>query len=263
MSTEGFLTSSQSDTTFIKPLGQSWKQVTYSVVDGLAVFEGCIILGTVTQARAVKEFFAHNPAAAQAGTELFGTAIIGQQFRWKNNTLPFEIDPALPNQQRVLDAIEHWKNNTPIKFVPRDKTNPAHIDFVFFRSGPGCASSVGRRGGRQDIILGSACSAGNCIHEIGHTVGLWHEQSRRDRDQFIDINFASIQQEAKHNFDQHIIDGMDLGDYDYELIMHYPKDAFTADGTDTIIPKKAGVEIGQRKKLSAGDIASVKKLITS
>ena len=44
--------------------------------------------------------------------------------------------------------------------------------------------------------------------------------------------------------------------------MHYPRDAFSANGEDTIIPKKAGVEIGQRKKLSAGDIASVKKLIT-
>ena len=61
---EGFLTSSLSDTTFIKPFGQSWKQVTYSAVDGLAVFEGCIILGTVTQAQAVKEVVAWHLAEA-------------------------------------------------------------------------------------------------------------------------------------------------------------------------------------------------------
>ena len=45
-------------------------------------------------------------------------------------------------------------------------------------------------------------------------------------------------------------------------IMHYPKDAFSADGQDTIVPKKAGVQIGQRIRLSPWAIASVKKLIS-
>ena len=76
------------------------------------------------------------------------------------------------------------------------------------------------------------------------------------------IKLDEILQNARHNFDQHIQDGIDLGAYDYESIMHYPRDAFSANGEDTVIPKKSGVEIGQRKKLSAGDIASVKKLIT-
>lgn len=258
---EGFLTSNSSDTTWIKPFGEEWKEVTYYAVDGLAVFEGCIILGTVAEMQAVKQFVEANPGIKTPGIEAFGTGIVGKQFRWKADTLPYEIDPALPNQQRVLDAIDHWKNNSPIKFVKRDSANPAHLDYVVFRPGNGCASSVGRRGGRQDVILGTACSAGNCIHEIGHTVGLWHEQSRKDRDQFITINWASIDPAAKHNFDQHIQDGFDIGAYDYESIMHYPRDAFSADGQDTIVPKQQGVQIGQRVKLSAGDIASVQKLI--
>jgi hypothetical protein len=262
MSSEGFLTSNSSGTTWVKPYGQGWKEVTYSVVDGLAVFEGCIILGTVTQAKAVKEFIDNNAGMRTANVEPFGTGIVGAQFRWKNNILPYEIDAGLPNQQRVLDAIKHWESNTPIRFVKRDTANNEHRDYVVFRPGNGCASSVGRRGGRQDIILGSVCSTGNCIHEIGHTVGLWHEQSRQDREQFITINWPSIIPEARHNFDQHIRDGMDLGSYDYESIMHYPRDAFSADGQDTITPKEAGVQIGQRIKLSAGDIASVQKLIS-
>jgi hypothetical protein len=257
---DGFLSSGTTDTTWIKPYGLEWKKVTYAAVDGLAVFEGCIILGTVTQAQAVKEFFASNPAAANKGVQPFGTGIIGAQFRWKNNLIPYTIDPNLPDQSRVTDAITHWQDRTPIRFVVRDGT---HQDYVVFGPGGGCASSVGRRGGRQDVILGGECSTGNCIHEIGHTVGLWHEQSRRDRDNFITINWASIQPDAKHNFDQHVQDGMDLGAYDYGSIMHYPKNAFTADGNDTIVPKTAGVQIGQRVKLSDGDIASVQKLITS
>jgi hypothetical protein len=262
MSTEGFLTSDSFDTTWIKPFDENWKEVTYAAVDGLAIFEGCVILGTVPEMQAVKQFVANNPGLTAPGTQPFGVGIVGVQYRWKNNIVPYEIDVDLPNQQRVLDAIKHWRDNTLIRFVERAPTDPTHRDYVAFRSGNGCASSVGRRGGRQDIILGPDCSAGNCIHEIGHTVGLWHEQSRQDRDSFITINWTSIIQNARHNFDQHIRDGVDLGSYDYESIMHYPKDAFSSDGQDTIVPKKEGAEIGQRKRLSAGDIAAVQKLIT-
>jgi hypothetical protein len=260
--TEEFLTSSMSDTTWIKPYGQNWKEVTYSAVNELAVFEGCIILGTVAQAQAVKRFVIDNPAIRTPGAQPFGAGILGAQYRWKTNVVPYEIDPALPNPDRVTDAIKHWEQNTPIRFVKRDAANQEHHDHVVFRPGDGCASSVGRRGGRQDVILGPACSTGNCIHEIGHTVGLWHEQSRQDREQFITINWATILPEARHNFDQHVRDGVDLGPYDYDSIMHYPKDAFSADGTDTIVPKRPGVQIGQRVKLSAGDITSVQRLIT-
>ena len=67
------------------------------------------------------------------------------------------------------------------------------------------------------------CSMGSVIHEIGHAVGLWHEQSREDRDAFIDINWDNIIEEYKHNFEQHITDGDDIGTYDYCSIMHYPE----------------------------------------
>lgn len=263
MSDDGYLTSSASDTTWIKPLGQEWREVTYAAVDGLAVFEGCIILGTVEEAQKAKKFVADNPGSIQPGAQQLGIGIKGAQFRWKNNIIPFVIDAQLPNRERVLTAIKHWQDNTPIRFVDRNANDPAHRDFVVFRPGNGCASSVGRQGGRQDVILGGGCTAGNCIHEIGHTVGLWHEQSRKDRANFIAIKFDHILPEALHNFNQHIQDGMDLGTYDYGSIMHYPRDAFSADGQDTIIPSQAGVTIGQREKLSPGDIAAVNKLITT
>src|SRR6266850_193690 len=144
MSTDGFLFSNSSDTTWIKPFGQEWKEVTYAAVGELAVFEGCVILGTVADMKAVKQLFADNPGLALPGAQPFGVGIRGVQYRWKNNTIPFEIDPTLPVPQRVTDAIEHWKNNTPMTFVKRDGT---HQDHVVFRPGNGCASSVGRRGG--------------------------------------------------------------------------------------------------------------------
>jgi predicted transcriptional regulator len=118
--------------------------------------------------------------------------------------------------------------------------------------------------GSQDVSLGDGCTTGNAIHEIGHTVGLWHEQSREDRDSYVQIHWENIEAGKEHNFDQHISDGDDVGAYDYGSIMHYPRDAFSSNGQDTITPTNPSTaSIGQRTALSAGDIAAVASMYGS
>jgi len=231
------------------------KPVQYAVVDGMAIFEGDIVLGTAEEVEAKTQELRD----VASGVVALGVAITGAQFRWKNCTIPFTIDPALPNKNRVTDAIAHWQAKTNYKFVQR--TNEA--DFVTYRPGGGCSSQVGRQGGQQFVTLGDGCTTGNAIHETGHVVGLWHEQSREDRDHFVTIHFDKIQAGFEHNFDQHINDGDDIGAYDYGSIMHYPRDAFSKDGSDTITPTNPpNAQIGQRVALSAGDIAAANSLCT-
>jgi hypothetical protein len=218
------------------------KQLVVAEVEGRYIFEGDILLW----------------AAPEGVSE--GSGIVGAQFRWPKALIPYQIPPGLPNPERVLQAINHWQTHTKIRFVERTPDNAAsYPDFVSFEDQDGCFSSVGRQGRKQVISLGPNCTAGNAIHEIGHTVGLWHEQSRADRATFVTVHVENVIAGLEHNFDQHTLDGTDLGAYDYGSIMHYPRNAFSKNGNDTLVPA-GGKAIGQRTALSAGDIAAVAAL---
>lgn len=80
------------------------KAVQYSVVDGLAMFEGDIILGTAEEVAAETE-----AVVAAIDHPVRSVVIAGARFRWPNRIVPWDIDANLPNQQRVTDAIAHWQ----------------------------------------------------------------------------------------------------------------------------------------------------------
>lgn len=103
--------------------------------------------------------------------------------------------------------------------------------------GERCSSYIGRVGGGQEVTLGPSCTAatGRILHELGHVLGtytaslpqfflfliirvadllsllhysspihissgLFHEQSRCDRDSFVEIITSNIQPGSRHNF---------------------------------------------------------------
>jgi Astacin (Peptidase family M12A) len=241
-------------TGFVSGNAFAMKRVRYAAIGDLAIFEGDIALGTVAQMERVTR-----AAADLEALPASGVAITDGRFRWPNGVIPYVIDAGLSNPQRVTDAMAEWMDQTPLRFVVRDAGNPDHANFVSFEEQDGCWSEVGMRGGMQIVSLGPSCDRGSALHEIGHVAGLWHEQSRADRDEFVRVLWENIQDGREHNFDQRITDGDDIGDYDYDSIMHYPAIAFSRNGQPTIVARD-GHAIGQRLNLSPGDIAAVRSI---
>ena len=64
--------------------------------------------------------------------------------------------------------------------------------FFFFTR---CYSYIGRIVIPQDMSLAPGCISrnGTIMHEFLHALGIYHEQSRADRDDYVIINFNNIE----------------------------------------------------------------------
>ncbi|XP_064556108.1 protein tolkin isoform X1 [Drosophila montana] len=189
---------------------------------------------------------------------------------WDYGVIPYEIDGNFSGLHKALfkQAMRHWENSTCIKFVERDaEIHPNYI--VFTIRNCGCCSFVGKRGnGPQAISIGRNCDKfGIVVHELGHVVGFWHEHTRPDREKHVVIEHNNIMKGQDYNFNMLSVDEVNsLGmAYDYDSIMHYARNTFSK-GTylDTILPievkGRKRPEIGQRLRLSQGDIAQANLL---
>ena len=147
------------------------------------------------------------------------------------------------DSSKISKAIEVYEQDTCLEFIDisnnKSRWNESHL--VFFFSGRGCWSYVGRQCdlNGQLLSLAPGCLSiwQTAAHEIGHAVGLYHHQSRPDRDDFVKIAWGNIKPSMEHNFKKRC-DSMTYDvKYDYLSLMHYGKNYFSRNGFPTLIPK--------------------------
>ena len=89
--------------------------------------------------------------------------------------------------------MEHIEACSCIRFELVDKDDKEDY-FVLVFERRGCFSShVGRTGGEQRVNLGPRCVFGTAVHELLHVIGFFHEHTRPDRDEYIEIINENIQ----------------------------------------------------------------------
>ncbi|XP_077998339.1 uncharacterized protein LOC144451387 isoform X2 [Glandiceps talaboti] len=205
-------------------------------------------------------------ASAKQGSRRRRNALNYVDSFWPDAVVPYEFDPSAQlsyeDKQVVFAAMNIIESRTCVQWVQRTDQQ----DFITIFPGYGCWSYLGRIGYQQYISFGEGClqNVGTAIHEMLHALGFFHEHSRCDRDDYIDINYDNVQAGMEYNFLKYTASDMDIQNigYDYSSILHYHQYAFAVDkNIPTVVPSKPSSSyIGQRNSLSEIDVKEVNKI---
>lgn len=178
---------------------------------------------------------------------------------WPDGIVPYVFAPYISTDNRIkmLRAMSEWEFVAGVRFIPRTDEK----DFIEIIEAGGNWSYVGRLGGKQQISIYDWGYKYIVMHELAHTLGVWHEQSRADRDTYVRIMWDNIHPYFRPNFN--IQPGTTVGTYDFESIMHYPDWAFSINGQPTIVARPGYEQyqskMGNIRKLTPLDIEGMRQ----
>lgn len=142
---------------------------------------------------------------------------------WTNRRIPYVFESGFPYESDTLDAMKKWESAAGVTFQLR-ANEPSYLVIKNPTSG-GSNSAIGMQPLAQQPQTVNINAGYKALHELGHALGLNHEQVRSDRDSFVDMQWNSIDGgQSNGNF---IMDpgSNNLTDYDLKSVMHYPAPA--------------------------------------
>ncbi|XP_058656704.1 meprin A subunit alpha [Ammospiza caudacuta] len=190
-------------------------------------------------------------------------ALRNETYRWKF-PIPYILGDDLDLNAKgvILQAFEMFRLKSCIDFKPYE----GERSYIFFSKQDGCWSMVGNQQTGQNLSIGSGCDYRAIVeHEILHALGFYHEQSRMDRDDYVNIWWDEIIEGKEHNFvkyDDTYITDLNTP-YDYESVMHYEPFSFNKnESVPTITAKIPAFDdiIGQRLDFSAIDLERLNRM---
>ncbi len=233
------------------------QKITYTWVpgkdgSGKAIYQGDILLDHVEQSPNVQSE---------------GVGVAYSSYLWPQvdgvSAIPYTIDPASGDLTNLNTAISQFNSNFAglIQLVPyTGQTDYVNFDFDPNNFSGSCEAYEGRVGGEQTVGGSASCTVATILHEMGHTVGVWHEQTRPDRNTYVNVNYGAIIKESRSNFDQPLDNDQELTPYDYASVMEYPAFSFSRNGEPCIESVPAGMPLSNPNGYSAADIDSIDRL---
>ncbi|XP_062971918.1 meprin A subunit alpha-like [Elgaria multicarinata webbii] len=190
-------------------------------------------------------------------------ALRNTSYRWKF-PIPYIMGNSLDLNTKgiILQAFEMFRLKSCVDFKPYE----GEKTYLQFEKLDGCWSYVGDLQYGQTVSIGSRCEYKDTVeHEVLHALGFYHEQSRTDRDDYVQIWWDQIIDGQAYNFDKY--DDSFITDlntpYDYESIMHYGPYSFNKNSSipsiTTKIPEFNDV-IGQSQDLSRIDLERLNRM---
>jgi hypothetical protein len=250
------------------------KQITYEVRDGLAIYQGDMILGKAADVAAAaaagpsagaKEKGLH-PESLTIAPNFFATTglwpVVNSVVR-----VPYTITNVNTANTSNINAAIAESNAQLAGIVQWEPATASDVNYVNFDFDPNiltgaCEAYVGMVGGPQTIGGSVNCTTVTILHEMGHALGLFHEQSRADRDNYVNYMEQNIDKPNHGNFDIIGSGGVDSGLYNYASIMEYGPFIFNKDGVsptlETIPP---GMVLGTSlPQYTTGDLDGILRL---
>lgn len=191
-----------------------------------------------------------------------GAAVKDESYRWPHGIIPYTIDSSLSGEPArvAMGAMKEWMERTCVRFEAAGSEaagKAGHNNNINIVDGAGCRAGIGYWGRSFSVSLSRrGCTRHKShLHELGHVIGLHHEQCRTDRDSSLKIVWDNIsmmgslqytKEEGATNF------GIP---YDYCSIMHYGPKYFASNKKFTMLTRDQDYQhtIGSASHLSFYD----------